>query len=72
MIPEITKRDKEVIIAYAENNMNASETARNIFMSRNSVVYHLDRVKKITKLNPCWFYDLVELVSQFRKENPQC
>lgn len=36
--------------------------AHAIFAHRNTVLYHLDKVKRQTGLDPRRFYDLVELV----------
>lgn len=58
----MTEMDKEVILTLAEKNMNLSESARSMFTHRNTVVYHVSRVKKITGLNPMNFYDLCKLV----------
>jgi carbohydrate diacid regulator len=58
----LTDLDVQVVLAYADNNMNASETARNLFMHRNTVQYHLDVAGKKTGLSPLKFYDLVKLV----------
>lgn len=58
----LTERDREVVLAFAKNNMDAAKAARDMPMHRNSVIYHLERVKKKTGLNPLVFYDLVKLV----------
>lgn len=42
--------------------MNIGEVSRQLFMHRNTVTYHLDKVKRQTGLDPRRFYDLVELV----------
>lgn len=48
---------------YAERcNMNVTDVARAIFTHRNTVLYHLNKVKQQTGLDPRRFYDLVELV----------
>lgn len=65
----MTERDIEIVLAYAEYNMSASELARKMFFHRNTVVYHLKKVKKETGLDPCKFYDLVELVKKYGSEN---
>ena len=54
--------DVECLLAYAENNMNASDAARSIFCSRTSMIYHLDKVLRETGLNPYNFYDLCKLL----------
>ena len=45
-----------------KNNMNVTDVARAIFAHRNTVLYHLNKVKQQTGLDPRRFYDLVELV----------
>lgn len=59
---ELADIDIQIVLALADNNMNESETSRRLFMHRNTVVYHLDKVYKITGLDPTNFYDLVDLV----------
>ena len=59
---ELTTVDIKIILALAANNMNESETSRSLFMHRNTVVYHIGKIKKLTGLNPMNFYDLIELV----------
>lgn len=58
----MTKEDAHIVIAMANHNMNATDVARAIFVHRNTVLYHLDKVKRHTGLDPRRFYDLVELV----------
>lgn len=59
---KLTEVDKDILIAYAKNNMCTSETARNSYWCRNTIVYHLERVKSKTGLNPCNFFQLVKLL----------
>ena len=49
-------------IRMANHNMNVTDVARAIFTHRNTVLYHLNKVKQQTGLDPRRFYDLVELV----------
>ena len=37
--------------AFFENNLNVSETARKLFIHRNTLVYRLDKIKKLTGLD---------------------
>lgn len=62
MVEHLTDTDIHVVLAYADNNMNVSETGRKLFMHRNTVQYHLDVAGKKTGLSPLKFYDLVKLV----------
>ena len=39
------------IQAFFENNLNVSETSRTLFVHRNTLVYRLDKIKKVTGLD---------------------
>lgn len=54
-------RQKETVIALAQNNMDESKTARVTRYHRNTLVYHLGRIHEQTGLNPRCFFDLVKL-----------
>ena len=58
----LNKEDAHIVVAMANHNMNVTDVARAIFAHRNTVLYHLDKVKRQTGLDPRRFYDLVELV----------
>lgn len=64
---------REVILAFADCNMNLSEVGRKLYMHHNTVKYHLERTKAITGIDPCNFYGLVDLVRMIKyspnKEN---
>lgn len=62
----LTEKEKEAIIAYADSNMNGSRTGKKIFLHRNSVYYRLRNVKEKTGLDPFNFYDLVKLVYRIK------
>ena len=38
-------------IMMMENNLNVSETSRNAFVHRNTLIYRIDKVQKLTGLN---------------------
>lgn len=67
MAKELTDLDICVVLAYAENNMVVTDTARALFMHRNTVQYHLDVTLEKTGLSPMKFYDLVKLVKKLKK-----
>ncbi|AZR72899.1 hypothetical protein BBF96_05540 [Anoxybacter fermentans] len=46
---------------YFSTNLNISQTARKLFIHRNSVVYRLKQIKKITGLDPTEFEDAIQL-----------
>lgn len=62
MAKDITDLDARVVLAFADNNMNATETGKKLFMYRTTVRYHLEIVEEKTGLSPFKFYDLVKLV----------
>ena len=46
--------DQETLVTiqkFFENNLNVSETSRNLFVHRNTLVYRLEKIKKITGLD---------------------
>lgn len=56
LTPEIVSvmKDKELIEcinAFFKNNLNISETSRNAFLHRNTLLYRIDKIHKITGLN---------------------
>ncbi len=64
--------DTETLLTIAkffENNLNGSETSRQLFVHRNTLVYRLDKVQKITGLDLRSFDDAVlfKLASMVRK-----
>ena len=59
--------DADIVLALAANNMNISDTARAVFMHRNTVVYHIAKIKKMTGLDPANFYDLHKLVNMVKR-----
>lgn len=54
---------------FFENNLNGSETSRQLFVHRNTLVYRLDKVQKITSLDLRRFDDAVlfKLASMVRR-----
>lgn len=56
MTPEIISvlQDKELvdcINAFFKNNLNISETSRNAFLHRNTLLYRIEKINRVTKLN---------------------
>ena len=53
-------KDKELIDcinAFLNNNLNISETSRNAFLHRNTLLYRIDKIHKTTGLNVRKFED---------------
>ncbi|BAK99339.1 hypothetical protein OBV_21410 [Oscillibacter valericigenes Sjm18-20] len=54
--------DKETLFTihkFFENNLNVSETARKLFVHRNTLVYRLEKIKKLTGLDLREFDDVI-------------
>lgn len=56
LTPEIVSvmKDKELvecINAFFKNNLNISETSRNAFLHRNTLLYRIEKIYKVTGLN---------------------
>lgn len=58
----MTTDDHLLLRAFAEHNMNVTDTANAVYMHRNSLVYRLQVIHRETGLNPRKFYDLVKLL----------
>ena len=56
------ERDAKIILAIADSAINLNAAARAVFMHRNTLVYHIGKIKKITGLDATDFYDLCKLV----------
>lgn len=59
-------RDAQLLRAFAEHDMNVTDTAYAVRMHRNSVLYRLDVIKRETGLDPRKFYDLIKLLERSR------
>jgi len=66
LTPEIMQvfKDAELrqsVDAFFDNNLNISETSRNAYMHRNTLLYRIDKIHKLTGLNIRNFHDAVLL-----------
>ena len=60
---------------FFENNLNVSETSRKLFVHRNTLVYRLEKIKKITGLDLRQFEDAIIfkvalMVKKYLNSNP--
>ena len=58
----MSERDVDIILALADNQMKPSRVGRELFLHRNTVMYHIEKIKSITGLDPTDFYDLCKLL----------
>lgn len=63
----MTKNQTTIIMAFVEHNMRITETARALYYHRNTVIYHMDKVKHDTGLDPRIFPELLELIPMARE-----
>lgn len=70
-VSELTPVHRQIIKALADNDMKVSEVARALFMHRNTILYNVARIKKITDKDPLNFFDLHDLVREV-KEGSAC
>ena len=61
-ITKLTPTQCAVILALADNRMIPTAAAKKLCYHRNTILFHVDRIKKLTGKNPLNFYDLIELV----------
>lgn len=58
----MTEQQSKIIKTFADCNMNVQATANLMCYHRNTIIYHLRKVKKETGLDPMNFYDLIKLL----------
>lgn len=51
----------ESLKSFFANNLNISETSRNTFVHRNTLVYRLDKIQKLTGLDVRNFEDAISM-----------
>ena len=56
---EIDEETLTTIHKFFENNLNVSETARQLYIHRNTLVYRLDKIQKMTNLDLRTFEDAI-------------
>ena len=59
---------QKTLEAYAESGMKKNTAAKKLFISAVGLEYRLQRIQKLTGLNPKVFGDLAELLKQYEKE----
>ena len=72
---ENLKAEEITIQRFFENNLNVSETSRGLFVHRNTLVYRLEKIKKLTGLDLREFDDAIVfkvalMVKKYLSANP--
>ena len=60
-------KEKEMILALAEHDMNISKAADSLYYHRNTITYRLNKIKEKYFLDPTNFYDLIKLVEMAKE-----
>jgi carbohydrate diacid regulator len=63
----MNSKEKEMILALAEHDMNISKTADGLYYHRNTITYRLNKIKEKYFLDPTNFYDLIKLVEMAKE-----
>ena len=58
-IEDIDEEMSTTVVKFFENDLNVSETSRELFIHRNTLVYRLDKLQKLTKLDLRKFSDAI-------------
>lgn len=58
----MTNMEAVIVIAMVKNNLNVTAVANTLPMQRNTVLYHLNKIERETKLNPRHIHDLIDLL----------
>lgn len=58
-LEELDQNTMLTINSFFDNSLNISETSRKMFVHRNSVIYRLDKVQKLTRLDIRMFDDAI-------------
>jgi len=74
-IEDLDQETLFTIQKFFENNLNVSETSRKLFVHRNTLVYRLEKIKKITGLDLREFdhaiiFKIALMVNKYLKSNP--
>lgn len=65
----LTERQKETILAMADNDMRVTKAAKSMGIDSTTMYEHFRRIKRETKLDPQSLYDLVKLVEMVRSDD---
>lgn len=60
----MTPFEIEMVKTYAECDMSLAATAKRMYVHKNTIIYHFEKIKKKTGLNPRTFSGLAELLSR--------
>ena len=62
MNSKLSEMDKALIIAFAKNDMRPYRVAKNMYVSKATIIYHVKKIKEKTGFDLRKFYDLCKLL----------
>ena len=57
----MTKQESKIIIELAHHQLSAQQTAASLNYHRNTIYYHVRKIRRDTGLNPYDFFDMQKL-----------
>ena len=74
-LESLDRETLSTIQCFFENNLNVSETSRKLFVHRNTLVYRLEKIKRITGLDLREFdhaiiFKIALMVNKYLQSNP--
>lgn len=57
----MTKHEAKIIVSLANHQLSALQAAKSLNYHRNTIYYHVKRVRKKTHLDPYDFFDMQKL-----------
>ena len=64
----MNKHEKKVILALADNRLNTTDAAKALNLHRNTVLYHIGKIRWSTGLDPLDFHDMCNLYAMATEE----
>lgn len=61
-VADLTEERKRIILSLADHNMKVATTARALNYHRNSLLYHIQKIRQQIGLDPLNFHDLARMV----------
>ena len=62
MSEELSNKEKRILWSLFRHNLNASAVGREMFFDSKTVIYHAEKIRAKTGLDPRNFFDAVELL----------
>lgn len=65
----MTKQEAKIIVELAHNQLSALRAAKSLNYHRNTVYYHVRKIRKDTGLDPYDFFDMQKLYPMAQEVN---